>query len=505
MSGDRRAPHPRTTGHADVTIVVPTIGRPSLDRLLRALDGVPAAVIVVDDRPDSSAPLASQALIESVHVLRSGGRGPAAARNLGWRHASTTWIAFLDDDVYPREHWWSALQRDIEEAERADASASAARIRVPRPTRKPTDAERNTIALETAAWITADLLVRRSALAHVGGFDERFTRAYREDADLALRLRLGGHRLILGGRVCEHPLRLDPWHASIRAQRGNADDALMRRLHGPAWRRSIGQAPGRRRRHLMSTAMLGVAAAGVAAGRRRIASAALIAWALTTLEFAVSRIAPGPRDRAEIARMALTSVAIPPAATAWALIGWLRWRTARPWRGLPDLVVLDRDGTLVVDVPYNGDPDRIELLEGAREALDLLRSRGLLVAVATNQAGVARGLIAPEDVTAVNDRLEDLVGPFDMVLACPHAPEDACECRKPRPGMVVNACTELDVPPHRCVVVGDIWSDVGAALAAGAHPILVPRPETSTRDIDRAPAVSASLVHAVDSIVTGRW
>lgn len=491
----------------DVTIVIPTIGRPSLERLLAALSEVPARVIVVDDRPSSPScpPLALGRDPRHVSVLRSGGRGPAAARNIGWRHAQTRWVSFLDDDVLPRPGWWRDLQVDIREADAVDAAASAARLRVPRPLRRPTDAERNTIALEKAAWITADLLVRRSALARVGGFDERFTRAYREDADLALRLRIGGHRLVLGVRVCDHPLRSDPWHASLRAQRGNADDSLMRQLHGPRWRAHIGEARGRRRRHAATTVLLAAAVAGPLAGRRSITAAALAAWVTLTAEFAASRVRPGPRDAGEITRMVATSAAIPPAAMAWALLGWLRWRSATPWRGLPDLVVLDRDGTLVMDIPYNGDPRRLELLDGAALAVDRLRSRGMRLALATNQSGVARGLISSEQMRAVNEGVEDLVGHFDIVLACPHAPEDGCGCRKPRPGMVLHACENLDVDPQRCVVVGDIWADVGAALAAGAHPILVPRPETSAEDVERAPKVAASLMQAVETIVQGRW
>jgi histidinol-phosphate phosphatase family protein len=105
----------------------------------------------------------------------------------------------------------------------------------------------------------------------------------------------------------------------------------------------------------------------------------------------------------------------------------------------------------------------------------------------------------------VNRRVADLVGPFDIVLLCPHAREDGCGCRKPAPGMVKQACTELDVEPARTVLVGDIGSDVQAAEAAGAVGVLVPTPETRPEEVDRAPHVHPSLTAAVDALLGGRW
>ena len=143
-------------------------------------------------------------------------------------------------------------------------------------------------------------------------------------------------------------------------------------------------------------------------------------------------------------------------------------------RGLPDLVLFDRDGTLVRDFPYNGDPHWVRPVDGAREALDRLRARGVRVGVVSNQSGVARGLITVAQVEACNARLAELLGPFDVVRYCPHGPDDGCTCRKPAPGLVTEACAELGVDPARCVVVGDVAADVDAGTAAGAAGILVP-------------------------------
>ena len=203
--------------------------------------------------------------------------------------------------------------------------------------------------------------------------------------------------------------------------------------------------------------------------------------------------------------MILTSAAIPPLATWHWLTGVVQHRKVRPWRGLPDLVLFDRDGTLVHDVPYNGDPGQVRPVDGAKEALDRLRARGVRVGVVSNQSGVARGLITQPQVDACMDRLAELLGPFDTVQVCPHGPDDGCTCRKPAPGMVKAACAELDVDPARCVVVGDIGADVAAAAAAGAVGILVPTPVTRPEEVAAAGHRTGSLTEAVDHVLAGRW
>ena len=500
------------TGRDDrTTLVIPTIGRPSLRTLLEALAAGTAAVecpvLVVDDRGfDTGAPLEQtladvRSELPGLRVLRSGGGGPARARNLGWRHARTPWVSFLDDDVVPARDWYEALRRDLELA--GDTVAGVAGVvEVPLPTdRRPTDWERSTAGLATATWITADLSYRRSALVAVGGFDERFPRAFREDADLGLRVATTQGPIVRGRRRITHPARpADDW-ASVRQQKGNADDFLMRRLHGPHWRERVHAPAGRRRRHV-AIAAAGVAAVGAVLARRpATAAVAAAAWAAGTAELAWARIAPGPRDRREVARMLKTSAVIPFAATWHSAGGLWRHRNAGPWRRRPDLVLFDRDGTLVHDVPYSGDPARVQPVAGARDALDRLRSAGIRVGVVSNQSAVGTGRITREQMEAVNHRVEELLGPFDVWQVCPHAADAGCECRKPAPGMVKDACRELGVPPERCVVVGDIGSDVEAAHAAGARGVLVPTPQTRPEEVSGADQVADSLSLAVERIL----
>lgn len=156
----------------------------------------------------------------------------------------------------------------------------------------------------------------------------------------------------------------------------------------------------------------------------------------------------------------------------------------------PCAVIFDRDGTIVHDVPYNGDPDAVQPVHGAREKLQALRDAHIPLAVVSNQSGVARGMISAEQVEAVNRRVDELLGPFDAFLYCPHGPDDGCECRKPRPQMILDAARALGVEPTCCIVIGDKQSDVEAAKNAGAHSIKI---EYAPQVIDAIDEVLALL------------
>jgi histidinol-phosphate phosphatase family protein len=500
-------------------VVVPTAGRPCLAALLPALaagDGpLPDRVLLVDDRIDRSAPLVAARhlgpLAGRLHVLAGPARGPAAARNAGWRACRAEWVAFLDDDVIPPPGWRAALADDLAPLEPCCA-ASQGRIRVPLPRdRRPTDWERNVAGLRHARWATADMAYRRAALVDVGGFDERFPRAYREDADLGLRVTAAGWTIAQGRRSVLHPVRPEDARVSLAKQAGNADDALMAALHGRGWRDRAGVPRGRRRRHAATAAAGAVAAGALAVPRPRRTAGALAgaAWLAGTAELAWARIAPGPRTAAEVRTMLATSAAMPFAATGW----WLRGRLGVPRalrdrrrapRPRPRAVLLDRDGTLVVDVPYNGDPGRVEPMPGAAAALERLRAAGVPTAVVSNQSGIARGLLTPAQVQAVNDRVEALLGPLGPFEWCPHGPDERCACRKPAPGLVLRAAARLGVDPGDCAVVGDIGADVEAARAAGARGVLVPTARTLPEEVAAAPELAPDLEAAIALLLDAR-
>jgi glycosyltransferase involved in cell wall biosynthesis len=381
-------------------VVVPSLGRPSLRSLLDALAAAegprPEWLVVVDDRAaPSGQPVVDlrelpDAIAQHALVLSAGGRGPAAARNAGWRAvpADVDWIAFLDDDVLVPADWCAALAADLATAEEDGLAATQARIDVPLPERRrPTDWERSTAGLSRARWITADMAYRRDALVAVDGFDERFPRAFREDADLALRVQETGRVMGLGRRRTTHPVRPTGRWTSLRQQRGNADDVLMRRVHGPAWADRASAAIGRRPRHVAITAAGLATVAGALARKPRLTALGALGWAAGVAEFAWARIAPGPRDPREVTTMLATSVAIPPAAVWWWLRAVLRPtppRPAAPETAPLKAVLFDRDGTLVVDVPYNGDPQQVRAVPGAVEAVESARAAGLPVCVVSN-------------------------------------------------------------------------------------------------------------------------
>lgn len=346
MSGPQGAPgsatdqEPPTAGGSPYSVVIPTIGRPCLDDCLSALAAAaqppPHEVYLVDDRPLPDRPVDTSAcgpLADRLHVLTTGGRGPAAARNAGLRQVSTEWVVFLDDDVKVLPDWGARLARDLGDADAMTAGIQGRLVVPAAPGRRPTDWERCTSGLEDAAWATADMAYRTGAIREIGGFDERFRRAFREDADLALRVEDNGWSLLKGARSTLHPVRpADRW-TSVRTQRGNADDALMRYLHGPDWWSRARAPRGRLPRHLAVTAA-GLAVPALAlAGRRRAAAGAAALWALGTAEFAWARIGPGPRTPDEVATMAVTSVVIPPAAVRHWLTGLARHRGSARWGG----------------------------------------------------------------------------------------------------------------------------------------------------------------------------
>lgn len=147
-------------------------------------------------------------------------------------------------------------------------------------------------------------------------------------------------------------------------------------------------------------------------------------------------------------------------------------------------VFLDKDGTLVVDVPYNVDPRLIRLAPGAAEGLARLHATGYALVVVSNQSGVARGLFPESALEGVERRLRELVAEAGAELAgfeyCPHFPGGSvagfavdCDCHKPAPGMLTRAATRLGIDLGGSWMVGDILDDVEAGHRAGCRAILV--------------------------------
>jgi histidinol-phosphate phosphatase family protein len=170
----------------------------------------------------------------------------------------------------------------------------------------------------------------------------------------------------------------------------------------------------------------------------------------------------------------------------------------------PEALLCDRDGTLIADVPYNGDADKVEPLPGVADALGRARRAGMRVGVVTNQSAVGLGLISRDQLCSVNTRLCELLGPFDVIACCPHVDGDNCRCRKPRPGLVRLAAQLLGLAPEACVMIGDTGADVAAADGAGAVGILVPNDRTMALEVRGVSHLYADFAAAVDDVLAWR-
>jgi rfaE bifunctional protein nucleotidyltransferase chain/domain len=143
---------------------------------------------------------------------------------------------------------------------------------------------------------------------------------------------------------------------------------------------------------------------------------------------------------------------------------------AKQWRGL---VLLDRDGTLIRNVPFLHDPAQVELLPGVIEGLKALQEAGLALAIVSNQQGIGLGYFTVQDFIEVNQALFRELGPHGIKIArvyfCPHSLADECSCRKPGTAMIERAMRDFNVPSERTFVIGDADADIEAATAAGCR------------------------------------
>jgi D-glycero-D-manno-heptose 1,7-bisphosphate phosphatase len=165
----------------------------------------------------------------------------------------------------------------------------------------------------------------------------------------------------------------------------------------------------------------------------------------------------------------------------------------KPARGM---VLVDRDGTLIRNVPFLHDPSRVELLPGVTEGLAALQNAGFRLAIVTNQQGIGLGYFGVDEFIAVNQRLLALLGGAGIriwrIYFCPHSLADDCSCRKPRAGMIERAIREAGVAAQHCFVVGDTAADIQAARAAGCRAVIVGAAEAGPADFAAADLAGAA-------------
>ena len=165
-------------------------------------------------------------------------------------------------------------------------------------------------------------------------------------------------------------------------------------------------------------------------------------------------------------------------------------------------VFLDRDGTIAKDVHYCSRPEDFELFPNTAKAIRLLNEHGFKVMVVTNQSGIARGYFTEEMLANIHEKMKRELAKegawVDAIYYCPHHPEDNCECRKPKPKLVLQAAKDFDIDLGQSFVVGDLQMDIELGRVLGCKTILISKDETTDPD-----AVASDLLEAAWKIL--RW
>ena len=320
-----------------VSVVVPTYRRPDL--LARCLQALLAQefppdsyeILVCDDAASADTRRQVQACDATDtggppvrYLAAEGTRGPAAARNLGWRSARGCIIAFTDDDTIPAPDW---LAQGVL-ALRPGVQAAAGCTEMPIPP-VPTDYERDAAGLTRAEFITANCFVRRGALEEVGGFDPRYTMAWREDSDLFFALLERGLEVVRApnARVL-HPVRPAPFAVGLRMQKKVMFDVLLYRKHPKLYRARVRKGPP----WFYLSVVVSLLAALLAALAGRWTAAAILGgiWLALTVSFFVRRLRGVSHAPRHVAELALTSAAIPLLSVGWRMVGVARYGARFP-------------------------------------------------------------------------------------------------------------------------------------------------------------------------------
>jgi glycosyltransferase involved in cell wall biosynthesis len=319
-----------------ISVVIATFRRvPLLVRCLQALanqqmDKRAYEIIIVTDGPD-------EATVQRVREWQQScppnlavtclslpqKKGPAAARNAGWRAACGELIVFTDDDCIPHpdflEQYWQAY-----ELYRPAAIAFSGQVIVPLP-EVPTDYEKNIGQLQQARFVTANCACTYKALLHIGGLDESFGMAWREDTALEFDLHEHGIPIIkVASAVVEHPVRTAPWGVSIKEQKKSMYNALLYKKHTALYKQTnTGQTP---RYYYIITALLLLAVIFLFTNSM-LTLWCLTGWALLTGWFALKRLNGTSRHPRHVTEMICTSAVIPILSVYWNLYGAIKFKT----------------------------------------------------------------------------------------------------------------------------------------------------------------------------------
>lgn len=318
-----------------LSVIIPTYRRPQL--LLKCLErlcqqnflAADFEITVVTDGPDELTAQAVKALaiqhpeiiLQCISPTKKG--GPAAARNVGWKVAKGELILFTDDDTLPDENWLAGYYAAYTKGDKKEMAFTGKTV-VP-VSAQPTDFEKNTAGLETAEFITANCACTKPALEKVGGFDEHFTMAWREDSDLHFKFIY--HNIPIQkveAAIVVHPVRQAPWGVSIREQKKGMFNALLYKKHPKLYAEKIGARP------LWNYyAMIGLILFLFFFLIARLWLPALIAfvlWGVLVVQFTQKRLKGARKSWSHIGEMLYTSAIIPFHSIYWTLYGSVRFK-----------------------------------------------------------------------------------------------------------------------------------------------------------------------------------
>jgi glycosyltransferase involved in cell wall biosynthesis len=248
-------------------------------------------------------------------------KGPAAARNYGWLNAKSPLIAFTDDDCLPEKNWLSAY---IQAYQHPLDIAFTGYTHVPLPL-APTDYALNTAGLERADFITANCACSKTALVKIGGFDERFKMAWREDSDLEFKLlNLNIPIIKIGEAKITHPVRSAPWGVSIKEQKKGIYDALLFKKFPKLYRTKIQPQP-LWNYYLINFLLLLLITALLQQNKILATCSVLIAAALYC-NFAYKRLKNSSKTVSHILEMLYTSLLIPTISVYWRVYGSIKYK-----------------------------------------------------------------------------------------------------------------------------------------------------------------------------------
>jgi glycosyltransferase involved in cell wall biosynthesis len=320
-----------------ISVIIPTYKRPEL--LLRCVKALVQQdfakedyeIIVVSDGFDDQSEEILMPFFNrpspSLHFFPLPKKaGPAAARNMGWQFAESELVAFTDDDCIPDERWLSSLWNAWQKLEQKYVAFSGRTV-VPLPSASPTDYERNIAQLEKAEFITANCACTKAALEKVGGLDEQFTMAWREDSDLQFKFIAASIPVLkIKDAIVTHPVRKAPWGVSIREEKKGMFNALLYKKYPHLYRTKIQSHPPWHYYLIAFFLLLFIIAVLQKSLWLSVGSAAC--WFSLTTWFAMKRLAYTSHSIQHILEMFFTSAVIPVLSLYYRLYG--AWKYKAP-------------------------------------------------------------------------------------------------------------------------------------------------------------------------------